>query len=101
MIINNIIAAVIIFHLGALFGVAAIAMISMAKNPEHKKDEYQNSEPTKLWMVGNLCKWGGEVHKIRFFHQDDKGQTLACIFQFDGARVGLAVPIEELEAVEE
>ena len=99
--------------IGGFIGVALMALMAMAKdresklknpNPNYKppmgKAETEHKEPTILWAVGNICKWGGEVHEIRFFVQGKDRQTLACIFQ-DGAITGICVPIEELEAVEE
>lgn len=86
--------------LGCFIGVALMALLAMARDPEPPKREPEQKEPTILWTVGNICKWGGEVHEIRFFRQDKDGHTLACILT-DGATMGVCVPIEELEAVEE
>lgn len=83
--------------IGAFIGMALLAMV---RDPEPKKHEPERKEPTILWAVGNICKWGGEVREIRFFRQDGDGQTLACVF-IDGATTGICVPIEELEAVGE
>ena len=93
------ISFIIGLFVGGFIGVALMALLAMAKDYEPKKREPERKEPTILWTVGNLCKWGGEVHEIRFFRQDKDGQTLACIF-LDGATTGICVPIEELEAVE-
>lgn len=90
--------------IGSFITIVIMSLMYMAKDPEPKKRESEQKEPeckepTTLWSVGNICKWGGEVHEIRFFRQDEDGQTLACIF-LDGATTGICVPIEELEAVE-
>lgn len=107
------ISFIIGLFVGSFIGVALMALMAMAKdsepklenpNPNYKppmrKAKTEQKEPTILWTVGNLCKWGGEVHEIRFFRQDKDGQTLACIF-LDGATTGICVPIEELEVMEE
>lgn len=94
------ISFIIGLFVGSFIGVALMALLAMAKGTEPPKHEPERKEPTILWTKGNLCKWGGEVHEIRFFRQDRDGQTLACIFT-DGAPTGICVPIEELEAVEE
>ena len=86
--------------IGSFITIVIMSLMSMAKDYEPKKHEPEQKEPTVMWMVGNLCKWGDEVHEIRFFRQDKDGQTLAGIF-LDGATTGICVPIEELEAVEE
>ena len=94
------ISFIIGLFVGSFLGVALMALMYMAKDYEPKKQEPEQKEPTILWTVGNICKWGGEVHEIRFFRQDKDGQTLACIF-LDGATTGICVPVEELEEVEE
>ena len=94
------ISFIIGLFVGNLIGVALMALMAMAKDCEPPKREPERKEPTILWTVGNLCKWGGEVHEIRLLVPGKDGQTLACIFT-DGATTGICVPIEELEAVEE
>ena len=94
------ISFIIGLFVGSFLGVTLMALLAMARDPEPPKREPEQKEPTILWTVGNSCKWGGEVHEIRFFRQDKDGQTLACIFT-DGATTGICVPVEELEAVEE
>lgn len=94
------ISFIIGLFVGSFIGVALMTLLAMARDPEPPKREPERKEPTILWTVGNICKWGGEVHEIRFFVQGKDRQTLACIFQ-DGAITGICVPIGELEAVEE
>lgn len=86
--------------IGSFITIVIMSLMAMAKDYEPKQKAPECKESTTLWSVGNICKWGGEVHEIRFFRQDRDGQTLACIFT-DGATTGICVPIEELEAVEE
>jgi hypothetical protein len=83
---------------GAFLGVTTMALLNMAKDTEPPKQE--KHEPAKLWTVGNICKWHERIYEIRFFCQGKDGQTLACIFM-DGSTLGISVPIEELEEVEE
>ena len=94
------ISFIIGLFVGSFIGVALMALMYMAKDYEPKKHDPEHKESTILWTVGNICKWGGEVHEIRLFVQGKDRQTLACIFQ-DGAITGICVPIEELEAAEE
>ena len=94
------ISFIIGLFVGSFIGVALMALMYMAKDYEPKKHDLEHKEPTRMWTVGNLCKWGGEVHEIRLFVQGKDRQTLACIF-LDGATTGICVPVEELEVVEE
>ena len=86
--------------IGSFIAIVIMSLMAMVKDYEPKQKKPECKEPTTLWSIGNICKWGGEVHEIRFFRQDKDGQTLACIF-LDGATTGICVPIEELEVVEE
>lgn len=91
---------------GSFFGVAIMALLAMARDPEPPKREPEQKEPTILWTVGNICKWNGEIYEIRSL-VDRNGQTGACLLSPDADDAvtetigGVLVPIEELEAVEE
>ena len=100
------ISFIIGLFVGNFFGVAIMALLAMARDPEPPKREPEQKEPTILWTVGNICKWNGKIYEIRSL-VDRNGQTGACLLSPDADDAvtetigGVLVPIEELEAVEE
>ena len=111
----NFISGMIGVTIGALFGFtfAAILIIGRQSDPRGPEDrEYSLSmedkivaiedkltEPTRIFTKGCLVKWGNTVHEIDFI-QERNGQTVARLSAPEG-EIGVIVPIEELEAVEE
>ncbi len=77
---------------GSFIGVALMALLAMARDPEPPK-----REPTKLWLSGNICKYKGEEYTI-IGMTTDEDQTFALLENDQGETIA---PIEELEAVEE
>ena len=100
------ISFIIGLFVGSFIGVALMALLAMARDPEPPKHEPEQNEPTILWTVGNICKWNGKIYEIRSL-VDRNGQTGACLLSPDADDAvtetigGVLVPIEELEAVEE
>ena len=98
------IGLIIGIFVGDILGVALMALLAMARDPEPPKREPEQKEPTILWTVGNICKWNGKIYEIRSL-VDRNGQTEACLLSPDDAVTetigGVLVPIEELGAVEE
>ena len=92
---------------GSFIGVALMALLAMARDPEPpKRDPEQKEpeckEPTIMWTVGNLCKWKGMMFEIKAFCATKSKQTVAVIERDDPEfHYSVCVPIEELEAVEE
>ena len=84
---------------GSFIGVAIMALMYMAKDYEPKKREPEQKEPTVMWMVGNLCKFEGDVYEIKSFVEIN-GRTYARLSHCDTG-LSISVPIEELEVVEE
>lgn len=84
---------------GNIFGVALMALLAMARDPEPPKREPEQKEPTTMWMVGNLCKFEGNVYEIKSF-MEINGHTHVRLSHYDTGS-SLSVPVEELEAVEE
>lgn len=82
-------------------GFATCALLTIAKQSDRHAEQNPPKEKTKLLTVGSLVRWRGDVYEIRFFREDKDKQTLACIFKNANSAVGLTVPIEELEAMEE
>ena len=76
---------------GGIIGVALMALLAMARDPEPPK-----REPTKLWLSGNICKYKGEEYTI-IAMTTDEDQTFALLENDQGETIA---PIEELEAVE-
>ena len=97
MIAYFIVGAVI----SALLGYTTCALLTIAKQSDRQTKQNPPKEKTKLLTVGALVKWNGDVYEIKFFREGKDKQTLACIFKNANSAVGLTVPIEELEAVEE
>ncbi len=93
------ISFIIGLFVGSFIGVALMALLAMAKDTEPKEYEPERKEPTIMWMVGNLCKFEGDVYEIKFFWEMD-GHTYVSLSHCDTG-LGISVPIEELEAVEE
>ena len=99
------ISFIIGLFVGNFFGVALMALLAMARDPEPPKREPEQKEPTILWTVGNICKWNGKIYEIRSLVDRD-GQTGACLLSPDADDAvtetigGVLVPIEELGAVE-
>lgn len=86
--------------IGSFITIVIMSLMAMAKDYEPPKREPECKEPTIMWMVGNICKWNGEIYEIRSL-VDRNGQTGACLFDaVTETIVGVLVPIEELEAVE-
>ena len=85
---------------GNFLGVALMALLAMARDPEPPKREPEQKEPTILWTVGNLCMWKGKLCEIERFDTIANNQTVVFLRR-EGLNYGLCVPIEELEAVEE
>ena len=105
------ISFIIGLFVGGLIGVALMALLAMAKdtepksenpNPNYKppmgKTKPEQKEPTIMWMVGNLCKFEGDVYEIKSF-MEINGHTHARLSHYDTGS-SLSVPVEELEAVE-
>ena len=86
---------------GALLGYTTCALLTITKQSDRQAEQNPPKEETKLLTVGSLVKWNGDVYEIKFFREDKDKQTLACIFKNANSTVGLTVPIEELEGVEE
>ena len=93
------ISFIIGLFVGSFIGVAIMALLAMAKDYEPKKRESERKEPTRVWMVGNLCKFEGDVYEIKSF-MDINGHTHVRLSHYDTG-LSISVPIEELEAVEE
>lgn len=87
--------------IGALLGYTTCALLTIAKQSDRHAEQNPPKEKTKLLTVGASVKWNGDIYEIKQFKEDKNRQTLACIFKNANSVVGLAVPIEELEAVEE
>ena len=91
--------------IGSFITIVIMSLLAMARDPEPPKREPEQKEPTILWMVGNICKWNGEIYEIRSL-VDRNGQTGACLLPPDADDTvtetigGVLVTIEELEAVE-
>ena len=88
----------------SFLGVALMALMDMAKDYEPKKHdperkESECKEPTRMWTVGNLCKFEGDVYEIKSF-MEINGHTYVRLSHYDTGS-SLSVPVEELEAVEE
>ena len=93
------ISFIIGLFVGSFIGVALMALMYMAKDYEPKKHDPEHKEPTIMWMVGNLCKFEGDVYEIKSF-MEINGHTHVRLSHYDTGS-SLSVPIEELEAVEE
>ena len=87
------ISFIIGLFVGNFFGVALMALLAMAKDPEPPK-----RESTKIWTKGNLCQWKGDTYVIYAMETDEQNQTVAILGNGHDAVIA---PIEELEAVEE
>lgn len=87
------ISFIIGLFVGNFFGVALMALLAMARDPEPPK-----REPTKIWTKGNLCQWKGDTYVIYAMETDEQNQTVAILGNGHDAVIA---PIEELEAVEE
>lgn len=87
------ISFIIGLFVGNFFGVALMALLAMARDPEPPK-----REPTKIWTKGNLCQWKGDTYVIYAMETDDQNQTVAILGNGHDAVIA---PIKELEAVEE
>lgn len=91
--------------MGSFITIVIMSLMAMAKDYEPPKREPECKEPTIMWMVGNICKWNGEIYEIRSL-VDRNGQTRACLSSLDADDAvtetigGVLVPIEELEAAE-
>ena len=93
------ISFIIGLFVGSFIGVALMALMAMAKDYEPKKREPEHKEPTRMWTVGNLCKFEGNVYEIKSF-MEINGHTYARLSHNDNAGLILSLPVEELEAVE-
>lgn len=93
------ISFIIGLFVGGFLGVSIMALLAMAKDYEPKKREPEQKEPTIMWMVGNLCKFDGDVYEIKSF-MEINGHTHVRLSHYDTGS-NLSVPVEELEAVEE
>ena len=85
--------------IGSAVTVIVMSLLAMAKDTEPKREPEQK-EPTTMWMVGNLCKFEGNVYEIKSF-MEINGHTYARLSHNDNAGLILSLPVEELEAVEE
>lgn len=92
------ISFIIGLFVGSFIGVALMALLAIARDPEPPKREPEQKEPTRMWMVGNLCKWKGDTYVIYAMETDEQNQTVAVLGNGHDAVIA---PIEELEAVEE
>ena len=86
------ISFIIGLFVGSFIGVALMALMAMARDPEPPK-----REPTKLWLTGNICKYKGEEYTI-IGMTTDEDQTFALLENDQGETIA---PIEELVEVEE
>lgn len=93
------ISFIIGLFVGSFIGVALMALMYMAKDYEPKKHDPEHKEPTRMWTVGNLCKFEGDVYEIKSF-MEINGHTHVRLSHYDTGS-SLSVPVEELEAVEE
>ena len=93
------ISFIIGLFVGNFIGVALMALLAMARDPEPPKREPEQKEPTRMWTVGNLCKFEGNVYEIKSF-MEINGHTHVRLSHYDTGS-SLSVPVEELEAVEE
>lgn len=82
---------------GATIGYTIAAVLTIGKRAEPEKPP---KEPTRLFTVGCLVKWGGECHEMLLMYEGDDHQTYTNILNRQGI-IFTEVPIEELEAVEE
>lgn len=89
------ISFIIGLFVGSFIGVALMALLAMARDPEPPKEKHK---PAKLWTKGNLCQWKGETYVIYAMETDEQNQTVAILGNGHDAVIA---PIEELEAVEE
>lgn len=92
------ISFIIGLFVGDFLGVALMALLAMARDPEPPKREPEQKEPTLLWTKGNLCKLDGETYEIVDMVVDYQNQVTAVLRNDGGA---IMAPIEALEAVEE
>jgi hypothetical protein len=92
------ISFIIGLFVGSFIGVVLMALLAMAKDYEPKEHEPEQKEPTRMWMVGNLCKFEGDVYEIKSF-MEINGQTHVRLSHYDTGS-SLSVPVEELEEVE-
>lgn len=58
--------------IGGFIGMATVALLAMARDPEPPKREPEQKEPTILWTKGNLCKLDGETYEIRGYEMGDE-----------------------------
>ena len=86
--------------IGSAVTVIVMSLLAMAKDTDPPKREPEQKEPTTMWMVGNLCKFEGNVYEIKSF-MEINGHTYARLSHNDNAGLILSLPVEELEAVEE
>lgn len=86
------ISFIIGLFVGSFIGVALMALLAMARDPEPPKCEL-----TKIWTKGNLCQWKGDTYVIYAMETDEQNQTVAILGNGHDAVIA---PIEELEAVE-
>ena len=93
------ISFIIGLFVGSFIGVALMALMYMAKDYEPKKHDPEHKEPTRMWTVGNLCKFESDVYEIKSF-MEINGHTHVRLSHYDTGS-SLSVPVEELEAVEE
>ena len=94
------ISFIIGLFVGSFIGVALMALLAMARDPEPPKQE--KHEPAKLWAVGNICRWKGKMFEIKRFSTTADNQTVVKLIRKSPEHnYWIWVPIEELEAVEE
>jgi len=94
------ISFIIGLFVGSFLGVALMALLAMARDPEPPKHEPEHKEPTILWTVGDICKWGDKIFEIQGFESLELyNETFALLKSDDGFKS--AARVEELEAVEE
>lgn len=95
------ISFIIGLFVGSFIGVALMALLAMARDPEPPKREPERKEPAIMWMVGNICRWKGKIFEIKRFSTTDDNQTVVQLVRRSPEHnYWIWVPIEELEAVE-
>lgn len=87
--------------IGSMIGFVVCAVLSAAKRFDDQIDQNPlepQIKPTRLFTVGCIVKWNGELFEIKRMTVGENNQTDAII---KNDRAMLCVPIDDLEAVEE
>ena len=82
----------------ATIGYSVCALLSIAKKSDVALSSAPAEKPTRLFTVGCIVKWNGELFEIKKMTVGEDNQTDAII---KNDRALLCVPVDDLEAVEE